>query len=86
MEENKKKKSDAGKGDSPRPFSNYEKYLENWDEVFGHDDFEIEETPIRVTRVCNHQINPNSYTCNFCGKTTSDIMNDGESFYIKSEK
>lgn len=86
MEKNKKKKSDAGKGDSPRPFSDYEKYLQNWDKIFAHDDLKIEPISgeisldnFKPTRVCNHKVK--DMMCVYCGKSLTNILSDGESYY-----
>lgn len=68
-----------GKG-SKRRTENYEAILNNWDKAFGYD--EIEMQPLKNT--CNHCISNSSMICKFCGKSSTSIQNDGDSFYMEN--
>ena len=37
-----------GKGDAPRPYSNYDKYLRNFDKIFHYDELEIGDKTWRL--------------------------------------
>ena len=63
----------SGKGDSPRPFSNYEKYLENWDKAFGYNECDLDF-------ICDHMIDDE--ICKYCGKSVNEIHKSGDSYYV----
>ena len=64
-----------GKGDVPRPFSNYNQYIENWDKIFKSQEVTNHNT-------CHHKISIQSMICEFCGKDQGEIYKDGDSHYM----
>lgn len=71
---------------SKRRQENYQSILANWDKIFGYNeddpDFFKYHAHTYPTAICSHKINPESLICEFCGKTESDILNDGDSWYM----
>jgi predicted Fe-S protein YdhL (DUF1289 family) len=59
--------SDGGKGSAPRPFTDYDEYAKNWDQVFGN----------KALSPCKHvcKLDETGWYCTTCYRNVKEISN-----------